>query len=61
MGVRREVEESYGYGLWNEIFLDCGNVETMNFFLYTIIILKVGPFSYNILKFLFYMVSLFKN
>ena len=32
MGMRREVEESYGYGLWNEIFLDCGNVETMNFF-----------------------------
>ena len=30
-------------------------------FLYTIIILKVGPLSYNILKNLFYMVSLFEN
>ena len=34
-------------GLWNEIFLDCGYVETMSF-LYTIIILKVGLLSYNI-------------
>ena len=55
MGVRREVEESYGYELWNEIFLDCGHVETMSF-LYAIIILKVGPLSYSILKFFFYMV-----
>ena len=31
-------------GLWNEIFLDCGYVETMSF-LCTIIILKVGPLS----------------
>ena len=57
MGVRREVEESYGYGLWNEIFLDCGNVETMSFFLYTIIILKVGPLNYNILIFILYGVT----
>ena len=34
MGVRREVEEGYDYGLWNEIFLDSGNVETMSFFIY---------------------------
>ena len=47
-------------GLWNEIVLDCGYVETMSFS-YTIIILKVGPLSYNILKILFYMVSLFEN
>ena len=39
------------FGLW-----ECGNNE---FLLDIIIILKVGPFSYNILKFLFYMVSLF--
>ena len=30
----------------NEIFLDCGYVEIMTF-LYTIIILKVSPLSYN--------------
>ena len=33
----------------DEIFLDCGYVEIMTF-LYTIIILKVDPLSYNILK-----------
>ena len=43
-----------------DIFLDCGFVETMSF-LYTIIILKVGPLNYNILTFLFYMVSFFEN
>ena len=43
----------------DEIFLDCGYVETMTF-LYTIIILKVGPLSYNIKKKI-YMVPLFEN
>ena len=45
-GVRRG-RRKFWLGLWNEIFLDCGYVETMTF-LYTIIILKVGPLSYNI-------------
>ena len=35
-------------------FLDYGYVETISF-LYAIVILKVGPLSYNILNFLFYM------
>ena len=60
MGVRRG-RRKFWLGLWNEIFLDCGNVETMTF-LYTIIILKVGPLSYNIyIKKLFYMVPFFEN
>ena len=45
-GVRRG-RRKFWLGLWNEIFLNCGYVETMTF-LYTIIILKVGPLSYNI-------------
>ena len=45
----------------DEIFLDCGYVETMTF-LCTIIILKVGPLNYNIFKkYIFYIVSLFEN
>ena len=59
MGMRRGIRKLW-LGLWNEIFLDRGYVETMSF-LYTIIILKVGPLSYSILKILFYMVSLFEN
>ena len=59
MGMRRGIRK-FWLGLWNEIFLDCGYVETMSF-LYTIIILKVGPLIYNILKKLFYVVSLFEN
>ena len=59
MGVRRG-RRKFWLGLWNEIFLDCGYVETMSF-LCTIIILKVGPLSYNIFKKIFYMVSLFEK
>ena len=59
MGVRRGRRKLW-LGLWNEIFLDCEYMETMSF-LFTIIILKVGPLSYSILKFLFDMVSLFEN
>ena len=45
----------------DEIFLDCGYVETMTF-LCTIIILKVGPLNYNIFKkYIFYIVSFFEN
>ena len=42
-------------------FLDYGYVETISF-LYAIVILKVGPLSYNIyIKKLFYMVPFFEN
>ena len=54
MGMRRGIRKLW-LRLWNEIFLDCGYIETMSF-LYPIIILKVGPLNYNILKNLFYMV-----
>ena len=46
MGVRIGGRK-FWLGLWNEIFLDCGYMKTMRF-LYTIIIFKVGPLSYNI-------------
>ena len=55
MSMRRGTRKLW-LGLWNEIFLDSGYVETISF-LYTIIILKVGPLSYSILKFLFYIVT----
>ena len=56
MGMRRG-RRKFWLGLGNEIFLDCGYVVTMTF-LYTIIILKVGPLSCNMffLK-IFYMVN----
>ena len=46
MGVRRGIRKLW-LGLWNEIFFDSGYVETISF-LYTIIILKMGPLSYSI-------------